>query len=172
MKGMPTVFARLLLFLSSYFPLAVVFFFLFFECHFWIGLGILGVGLIGTVGLFVFLRTVRKLAPFTIRVDQIQRRDGEAMSYIATYVIPFLAVPFSAWQQAAALATFFLVLAVLYVHSNMIHINPMLNLTGYHLYEVTQDNGAVFTLITRRRLRRADSFSVVSLDNDIILEKD
>lgn len=73
---MPSVVARLLLFLSSYLPLALVFFFLFFECHFWVGTAILMVGLIGTLGLFVYFRTVQKLAPFTIQVHQIQRRDG------------------------------------------------------------------------------------------------
>src|SRR5579885_2003308 len=168
---MPSLLVRILLFLSSYFPLALVFFVLLFGCHFRIAVGILATGTLGLSAMFVFFRSVQKLAPFTIRVKQIQRRDGEAMSYIVTYLIPFLAVPFSTWQEGVALSIFFAVLAVLYVHSNMIHINPMLNLSGYHLYEVTVEDGGVYTLITRRRVGRADSPSVVKLDEEILLEK-
>ena len=45
-------------------------------------------------------------------------------------------------------------LAILYVHSNMIHINPMLNLFGYHLYEITLVEGETYALLTGRRISR------------------
>jgi hypothetical protein len=168
---MPSVLIRFLLFVSSYFPLALVFFFLLFQQHFRIAATILVSGLIGLTGMAVYLYSVKRLAPFTVRVEQIQRRDGEAMSYIVTYVIPFLAVPFSVWQEGIALSIFFAVLAILYIHSNMIQINPMLNLIGYHLYEITLEDGSVQTLLTRRRVRRSERIQVVSVDDDILLEK-
>jgi hypothetical protein len=168
---MPSTLVRLLLFLSSYFPLSIVFFLLTFEHHCRIAASILTSGILGVVGMSAYLRLVQRLAPFNVRVEQIQRRDGDAMSYIVTYLIPFIAVPFSAWQESVALLIFFLVLALLYVHSNMIHINPMLNLIGYHLYEITLDDGSVRTLLTRRRIHRADTMSVVTIDDDILLEK-
>jgi hypothetical protein len=93
------------------------------------------------------------------------------MSYIVTYIIPFLAVPFNGWEQGIALLIFFLVLCILYVNSNMVHINPMLNLAGYRLYEITLDDGAVHSLITRRRIVRGESLSVIKLGEDILMEK-
>jgi hypothetical protein len=89
----------------------------------------------------------------SIEVVQVRRRDGEAMSYIVTYLLPFLAVPFGNFEQAVSMGIFFLVLAVLYVNSDMIHINPMLNLLGFHIYEIELKNGEIHSIITRRRVR-------------------
>jgi len=36
----------------------------------------------------------------------------------------------------------------------MIHINPMLNLGRYHIYEVTLDDETVHALISKRRISR------------------
>lgn len=168
---MPSLIVRLLLFVSSYSPLALVFFFLLFEHHSRLAFAISAFGAIGLIGMFVYLRWAQTLAPFSVRIAHIQRRDGEAMSYIVTYVIPFLAVPFSSWQEGVALSIFFVVLGVLYVHSNMIYINPMLNLSGYHIYEVTLENGSIHILLARRRIGRITELSVVTIDDDLLLEK-
>lgn len=93
------------------------------------------------------------------------------MSYIASYVIPFLAVPFNGLEQALSLIIFFIVLGVIYVNSNMIHINPMLNIIGYTLYDVTLESGSTHSLITRRHIVRGESLSVVKIGEDILMEK-
>jgi len=93
------------------------------------------------------------------------------MAYIVTYIIPFLAIPFSGWKEGVALTIFFIVLGILYVNSNMIHINPMLNLFGYHLYEVTLEDGDVQSLVTRRRIRYRETLIAVRLGDEILLEK-
>ena len=101
----------------------------------------------------------------------MQRRDGEAMSYIVTYIIPFLALPADDRDKGAALVVFFVTLAVIYVNSQMIHINPMLNLAGFHLYEVATEDGSDSYIISRRRIRRGATVKVVSLTDDIYFEK-
>lgn len=159
------------MFLSSYFPLALIFFVLFVSSRPYIAASILAVGLLGLLGLWIYFRQVKRLAPIRITVTGFQRLDAEAMSYIVTYVIPFLAIPFSGWEQGVALSIFFVVLGILYVNSNMIHINPMLNLAGYHLYEVVLEGGGIQALISRRRIVRGASLSVVRLGEDILLDK-
>lgn len=164
--------ARFLLFLSSYFPLAAIFFILFVEKQRWVAISILSIGLLGLVGLAWYLRAVQRIGPFQVTVKEIQRRDAEAMSYIVSYLIPFIAVPFNGWQQGLALSIFFVVLGILYVNSNLVHINPMLNLAGYHLYEITLADDAVHSLITRRRVVRGEKLAVIKAGEDILMEKD
>jgi hypothetical protein len=106
-----------------------------------------------------------------VKVADFKQRDGESMSYIVSYVIPFLAVPFNGVAQGAALAIFFVVLGILYVNSNMIQINPMLNLGGYHTYEITLDDGTIHALITKRRIARGQTLSLIKVGEDIFLEK-
>lgn len=121
--------------------------------------------------MVVYFRVANRIAPIQVKVVGIQRRDGEAMSYIVSYIIPFLAIPFSNWEQGVALSIFFVVLGILYVNSNMIHINPMLNLAGYHLYEITLEDGGIHCLITRHRITRGEQLDVIKAGTDILLEK-
>lgn len=167
---MPSLLIRLLLFLSSYFPLTVIMFVLLLSKNAVLATSILTLGILGICGVGLYLLIVRRINPISIEVVQVRRRDGEAMSYIVTYLLPFLAVPFGNFEQAVSMGIFFLVLAVLYVNSDMIHINPMLNLLGFHVYEIELKNGEIHSIITRRRVRRGQTVSAVKAAEDIFLE--
>lgn len=168
---MPSVITRLLLFLSSYFPLSLIFFVILVHEHRNIASGILAVGVGGLLWMLLYLRKAQALGGVQVKIAAFQRRDAEAMAYIVTYIIPFLVIPFHGWKEGIALAIFFVVLGILYVNSNMIHINPMLNLFGYHLYEITAEDGGVHSLLARRTIRHRESVTVVKLGDEILLEK-
>ncbi len=139
---MPSIFGRVLLFLSSYFPLDLIFFFLVWPQNHVLALGFLTVGFIGVAGLLVYYTLViAHSAVVQIQVDELQRKDSDTINYLAAYAIPFVALPVDHIEKYLALATFFLVMAILYVQSNMIHINPILSIVGFHLYEVRLDSG-------------------------------
>ena len=88
------------------------------------------------------------------------------------YIFPFLTFDITNVSNALGLCIFFLVLMVLNVSSNMIHINPVLNLLGYHLYHVTVREGGTHTLLTRRsRLVRGTQIEAVLIGDDISMEK-
>lgn len=168
---MPSAITRLLLFLSSYFPLSLIFFVVFVHDRWGITVAVLAVGSGGLVWMLLYLRIAQRLGAIPITIVAFQRRDAEAMAYIVTYIIPFLVIPFHGWKEGIALAIFFVVLGILYVNSNMIHINPMLNLFGYHLYEITADDGGVHSLLARRTIRHKETLAVVKLGDEILLEK-
>jgi hypothetical protein len=168
---MPSVLTRLLLFLSSYFPLAVIVAIVFHERNRWIALGFLLAGLLGVLGTLAYLRYARTLGAVRVQVKGHQRKDGEAMGYILTYLAPFVVLPSARWEEVVSLIVFFLVLALLYINSNMIHVNPMLNILGYRIYELSMEDGAIHALITRRRVIRGSVISAIEIDEDIYLEK-
>ncbi|MBX7244072.1 MAG: hypothetical protein K1X53_01155 [Candidatus Sumerlaeaceae bacterium] len=105
-----------------------------------------------------------------VKIDKVIRRDGEAMSYIASYVLPFLAVPTGKLADGICLAVFLLVLVILYIHSDMLHVNPMLNLAGWHIYEVTTNTGETRALISRRRIKNGSVAKVMQVGEDIMME--
>ncbi|HZU42958.1 MAG TPA: hypothetical protein VE994_09825 [Terriglobales bacterium] len=157
--------------MSSYFPLSLIFFVTLVHDHWRIAIAILVIGSLGLLWMLIYLQAAQRLGAIPITIVAFQRRDAEAMAYIVTYIIPFLVIPFHGWKEGIALAIFFVVLGILYVNSNMIHINPMLNLFGYHLYEITADDGGVHSLLARRTIRHKESLTVVKLGDDILLEK-
>jgi hypothetical protein len=167
----PSVITRLLLFLSSYFPLSLIFFVIFFSEHHKVAISILAVGTGGLLWMLLYLKKAKSLAPFQLKIAAFHKRDTEAMAYIVTYIIPFLAIPLHGWKEGIALSIFFIVLGILYVNSNMIHINPMLNLFGYHLYEITTEDGSVHSLLAKRSIRHLETVKVVKLGDEILLEK-
>jgi len=168
---MPSLAIRLLLFLSSYFPLAVIFAVqLYLQDHaIWAAASLLA-GSVGLIGLTVYIRTSSRISPLTVNVENMSRHDGEAMSYIVTYLLPFIALPSSDLASGISLAVFLLVLAVLYINSDMLHINPMLNLTGWHIYEITLPNGETYTLIAKTRIRKGMEMQVIQMGDWMYLE--
>jgi len=170
---MPTVLIRCMLFLSSYFPLALIFFVLFVEQQPIWAIIVLVIGLSGliTMGLY-FFQFAPRLGSIQERITGLQKRDGDVMGYIASYLLPFVAIPFGGWQQGVALLIFVIVLGIVYVNSNMIHINPMLNLLGYHVYEITlEHSGTPHSLITRLRIEKNESLHMIDIGDGIFLDK-
>jgi hypothetical protein len=169
---MPSVLCRAILFLSGYAPLFLIFSIQFYpHYHFW-ALVPLAIGLAAFLWLLLFLRWVRKGATRSLIVRSVERKDAEVIAYIFAYVFPFLGLKLDDVANAIGLGIFFVVLMVLNVSSNMIHINPALNLLRYHVYQVTDDTDDTHTVVTRRnRLNTGTELAVVVVGDNLFLEK-
>jgi type IV secretory pathway component VirB8 len=172
---MPTIFVRWMLFVSSYFPLAVIFWiFLITQQPIW-AWSVLGIGTLGVVLSFIYIGGILPgRSPVQVTIETQKSRDSEVMGYVASYIIPFVTFPFNGWQQASAVLVFLFVLGVVYVNSEMLCINPMLNLLGYRVYEITVEHSTeTYALITRRqrRLKHNDVIRVIDAGRGILLEK-
>ncbi len=162
---------RLLLFFSSYAPLLVILSVRNYFNNRVVSLSLLGVAIVSVLTLFGYLRVAHSLAPHGITVNDATSKDGDAMSYIVTYIIPFLDAPMNEPLKAISLGILFAVLGVLYINSNLIYTNPMLNLHGYHVFQIETTEGKVSALITRRSYIRAGSdFLVAPLGDYVLLE--
>ena len=117
---MPSVLVRTMLFLSSYFPLALIFFFLFIQQQPAWAIAILAIGVMGLViMLLYFFYFAQRFAPIQEKITGLHGRDAEPMSYIASYLIPFIALPFSGWQQVTALLI--LIASAMLLHGVVLH---------------------------------------------------
>jgi hypothetical protein len=167
---MPSLFTKLILFLSSYLPLWLIFVIQFYSKQNNIGVVISVIlGAISILGLYVYLNLVRKLNKLQITVSLINRRDGEAMSYIVSYLLPFMALPSSNLGDFVSLGIFLIVLAVIYVNSDMLHINPVLNLMGWHIYEITKESGQICLLISRKKVKKGNCLDVAQIGDELYI---
>lgn len=169
---MPNIFTRILLFLSSYAPLLVIFGVRnFFSRHWWWGWGFIVLAVLAISILCAYLQVVQRSTSYLVNVVQVSTRTGETMSYIVTYLLPFLGVDFSDPDDAISMGIFFLVIGIIYVHSNLIYINPVLNMLGFNLFEIETDTGKVGTLISSRTYLKKGSIGVVDFGNYGWMEK-
>ena len=145
---MPRPPFRVALFLSSYAPLfGLLAFTNRHERWAWIALAC--VALISVLGLLAVMAALDDEGP-TLVVERARPQDGEALSYIATYLIPFLGADLSTASGIVTFAGFLVVLMTIYVRSSMLFVNPLLSLCGFHSYEIEDKDGHAYALLTRR----------------------
>lgn len=168
------IFVRCMLFLSSYFPLFVILFVLLGEEQPVLSWAFLSIGLFGLAVTFLYFNTVVfRRSPIRGDITSRHARGSEIMGYIASYIVPFATFSLSSWRQIIALSIFILILGIVYIFSeDMVRVNPVFNLLGYRLYEVTVAQGKdSFALITRRRIKCDDRALLIKVDNGIFWEK-
>lgn len=168
------IFVRCMLFLSSYFPLFVILFVLLGEEQPVVALFSLGLGLLGLAITYLYFKAVVfRRSPIQGDITSRHARGSEIMGYIASYIVPFVTFSLSSWRQIVALTLFILILGIVYIFSeDMVRVNPVFNLLGYRLYEVTVEQGKdSFALITRRRIKYGDRVLLIKVDDGIFWEK-
>ncbi|CAO3441953.1 hypothetical protein [Azospirillum argentinense] len=168
---MANVFARTILFLSSYIPLWVIFAIMTMHEQPYVGGFFVGIAVLSLIATLVYMRIVQNFQGIDLPIGIIRRKDSDTMSYIASYVVPFAATTFDKAEQVASLCIFLGVLWAVYVNTGMIHINPMLSLIGYNLYEVEDSEGNTYFLMSKNNLRRGARIRAIDLANGIFVEK-
>jgi hypothetical protein len=163
---MATLFTRIVLFLSSYSPLFVLFAVKQYPHSHKIAYSFIGLSAFALLVLFAFIQTGKKLASSKIVIKEHVARDGDAMSYIVTYLVPFLDIKFTEFENVIGLGIIFFVLGILYVNSNMIYMNPVLNLVGLHIFDTRTSDDRPLVLITRRSFLPSDVQLPVALFGD------
>jgi len=146
-----TVLTQFLLFLSSFSPLFAVFALLDSFGRGWPTVLCVVLALVGAVIPVVVLPIVAWLVkdePLHVATTQV--RDGDALAYIATYLVPFAAFALSTQRERIALLIFFAMIAVIYIRSELFYVNPLFALVGYRLFQITTPMGASVVLITPR----------------------
>lgn len=89
------------------------------------------------VGLRVLLGNLHKRASNGHQADliSISNRNNEALGYLATYIVPFISAESATSIDIICFIIMMLIVYGIYVRSNMILINPILNLK-YSIYEI------------------------------------
>jgi hypothetical protein len=136
-------------------------------------IGLLTLGILSLLVTFLYMsRRTRTGGVSQAKITAVEKRDENVVSYIASYLIPFVTFPLNQPEQIAALLVFIVVLLILYVNSNMIYINPMFNLVGYHLYEITiQTDQMSHYLIARQDIKPDKMLYFVEISDNVYLEK-
>lgn len=151
-----TVLSQFALFLSSYSPLFLVFTLLGTFGNGWaiaINILIAAVGVIILSGVFYYAKL--KLTDQKLEVATTQIRDGDALAYVATYIVPFAAMNASSTRDRWAILLFVVLIAVLYVRSQLFYVNPLLAIAGYRLFQVVTEHDASVVLISRQHFVRS-----------------
>lgn len=79
-------------------------------------------------------------------VDRYQKRSELLSMYLLVYVFVFAGLNFTTLLDLGIFLVFFGILGVLQINSEILHVNPMLGLRGYQVYEVTSDEQVLLVI--------------------------
>lgn len=169
---MPTVPVRLVLFLSSYAPLLIILAIREWPRSQFIAGSLAALAGLSTLVLFLlFVKLVPRLHPVLTPIARASSRSAEAVAYIVTYLIPFLDLRLDAATDIASLVILMGAIGIIYVNSNMILVNPLLSISGYHLYDAETGEGTAITVLSRRRfIGRGSELELRSLGAGVFVE--
>lgn len=129
------------------------------------------VAVLSLATMALVLKFPHRYTPATIPVKRGEKKNGEALNYIVTYVVPFMAVDQQSAADLAALCILFAVMCYIYINSNLVYTNPTLAFIGYAVYAVETEQGNAIVVVSRRDGPiQTGPLSLVWLSENVYLE--
>lgn len=158
-----------LLFLSSYAPLFGLLAIRFERPWLWITcVALAGLGL---ASLLLLLRLDARSEPGPHVLAAAADAGGEAASYLAGYLLPFVTVATPTARDIAAYAGFLLVAAAIYMRTSLAQVNPLLYLLGYRVLSITDDRGLRAYIITKRSLQPGERVAATRFRDNVLVDR-
>jgi hypothetical protein len=161
---------KILLFLSSYIPLFLIFLIFTYENN-WYLFGILVFIILETLAfLYAIQRIISKIQKTYVEVKGINQKNGEFINYMFTYILPFLFGDVSDLRYILAFIILFILTGYIYMKSDMLYMNPVLFLAGYNLYEISDKQGRRLMLIIRKeKLDLNSKIKIINISDNVFV---
>lgn len=105
------------------------------------------------------------------KISKIKNSGIEYLSYLATYIIPFIGLKFDTWNNLVATGILFLLIGFIYTKTNLLYANPTLALFGYYIFQVSFEDGDEKTIICRGKIKKGVAYRYKILDDDLYFIK-
>jgi hypothetical protein len=110
------------------------------------------ISVFGFWGYKMTLKQIEKYSAngYNVMVTNVDNRNSDSIGYIATYIMPFLFQNLNSYYELFAFIFLMIIIYRIYVNSNMILINPILNFK-YSIFQIEYElngkkkNGLVIT---------------------------
>lgn len=108
----------------------------FFK-YFGLPTSLFALSFLSIVFCLVFLKKLDKDAKNGDKADveKIENRNSESLGYIASYILPFISTNGEDVVEAITFIILMIIIFVVYIRSNMVLINPILNI-NYSIYNI------------------------------------
>lgn len=170
-----SIVARIKMYLMS---LSFLFLMIFIQVYDFSGLENLGsyrniVGMInaffaviGFLSFIDFYESRKYVGDLPRKIDAIESQNFQAISFLATYIVPIAFIDFSQMRHAINAGILILIIGAIFVKTNLYYTNPILTLFGFNLYRATFGQKSQI-LISKFKLTVGDSVKIERLGDDV-----
>jgi hypothetical protein len=120
----------------------------------------------GVASYFDFANSRKYAGDLPRKIDSVESQNFQAISFLATYIVPIAFINFMEWRHAANALLLIVIIGAIFVKTNLYYTNPILTVLGFNLYKATFGNAAMI-LISRFHLEKNDSVKLEWLGDDV-----
>lgn len=103
-------------------------------------------------------------------IESYKSRHDLLTSYLIAYIFPFVGLNYSQPTNWLIFGIFFVTLAAIQIRSTQLHVNPVLAVLGYRIYEIEDGGKGTNMLVTKRDVDLDDDpVKTVELSNRVYL---
>ena len=131
---------------------------------------------IGLWGLKMLMTNLKERikSPTDVTVIDVKNKSSEAISYIGTYIIPFIFNDFSSMIDSVSMVILLTLIYSIYTNTSLLLINPILNLK-YPIYEAnlrfTDIDKTCLVIIQCRSLEEGDEIRIYKIGHKLYFGK-
>lgn len=173
-------FAKIILFITAYLPLSII---MLVKYHHSSAVAMYTTGFILLVSFICciivlqILDETNKTEGSIYEIMTIEDQSQLSLNYLFTYIIPFITMTLDDISNLVSIGIFIFITLVIYVNSNLLYMNPFLNICGYSILKVNLKNEAglySYMLITKNKnkyIRIGQNVIIVPFNEDIFFLK-
>jgi len=120
---------------------------------------------------FIFFNIVLTQASGKHEIKEVKSNNVEHLSYLATYILPFVGLKFDSWQSILATISLFYVLGHIYIKTNMILTNPTLTFFKYSISTAVDSKDKTKLIIHKGEIPKNKEIDLVPLIDNIFILK-
>lgn len=144
-------YSKLILFICSYLPLFIILLINYWSDNLTTNIILFFVLIISFFSwciLIYLLNDINNANGELYEVVEIYDESEISLNYLFTYIIPFLSMQYDSWKNLLSIGIVLFITLIIYVNSNLLYMNPMLNLSGYHILKaVLKRNDKIYNYI-------------------------
>lgn len=126
--------------------------------------------IVGLISPLVLVRSRRRSGGDPFRIADVEDRGPEVSGYMATYLLPFVTVATPNAYDLAGYGLFVALMAIIYLQSEMVQINPTFYLIRWRVYAFSSENDRRFYVITKSRPIRASTMRAWRISDDVLMD--
>ncbi len=163
-------YVKIFLFLSSYTPLFAILAIKNYTCNYFVA-AMATIIVISFLFLFLVLRKTSKMSGEFQEIRDMEDKSDKFLEYIIAYIIPFLGFSFDNIPDIVSLAIVFVIISILYIRSDLIYMNPILNFLGYNLFKANS-NDSEFMIISKKDSQTTRKMKIYFVSKNVGVAKD
>ena len=109
----------------------------------------------------------KKSSVVSVHVVEVRTSNQDTLSYLITYLVPFIGLKFNDDTGLVVNLLLLAFIGTLYLQSNMIYLNPVLNLAGFKLYRFKARDGNEKIILAKKQPKVDTNISAVILGESL-----